>query len=102
MLVIVLPALVVLGVLLPLAHERWRRAPFPPAGRTRAGLILHAGPPPWWEPGDAPRPRLWLAVPGAHPVRGARAVFTPGIATPRVRGASMCDACEAVVLDPRA
>jgi len=30
MLVIVLPALVVLGVLLPLAHERWRRAPFPP------------------------------------------------------------------------
>src|SRR5690606_9995587 len=85
----------------------------PPAGRTRAGLpvlrardaprgILHAGPPLWWVPGDAPRPRLWLAVPGAHPVRGARAVFTPGIATPRVRGASMCDACEAVVLDPRA
>ena len=111
-LVIILPAVVVLGIVMSFAQVKVRRAPFPSqvapdldcpfCGRgMRHGRIMHAGEPVGWEPNDAPRPRVWLAKPGSHPVRGARAVIEAARATVRVRGASICDVCEAVVLDPR-
>ena len=112
-LVVILPMAVMVGGGVLLGHRMMRRAPFPlPVAPDLAcpfcghgmphGRIAYAGYHVWWEPGDAPRPRWWLARPGSHPVRGARMVFEAARYKVRVRGASVCETCEAVVIDPRA
>ena len=110
--IVVLPAVVAVGSVFVYAHLRLRRVPFPLAvvpdltcpfcgHEMRHGRIMHAGSPVWWEPSAARRPRVWVSMPGSHPTPGAKAVFNDTRMTLHVRGANVCDPCEAVVIDPR-
>jgi hypothetical protein len=112
LLVIVLPAVAAVGLVMAYIQVIWRRAPFPspvapdPAcpfcgHMKRHGRVMYSRYPLWWEPRDAPPPRVWLLKPGSPPVRGAVAVFERSRAKVQVRGASVCDTCEAVVFDPK-
>jgi hypothetical protein len=109
--VIVVPALLVL--LFVVLEARQRRLPFPSAmvpgmrcpfcgHEMRPGRILHGGYPLWWQPSAWPRRRFLAFDPGGSRSRGEKAVFDKTYGTAQVRGASICDACEAVVIDPKA
>jgi len=112
LMIVILPLVAIVGTMF-MSHQVVRRAPSPAPAlpgircpfcghEMRPGRIMHAGNPVWWEPNDAPRPRLWVSKPGTHPVRGAKVVFERTRLAVDVRGATVCDGCEAVVLDPKA